>query len=622
MTMLPSDNEETKVCGQLSALLIQAFEPVGRWFEAHHRRTHAHHSQSHHSIGGGISSSESEEEEEEEDLFDEEDESMILALDPKNVKKQDHYQVLGLSKLRYRASEDQVKRAYKQKVLNHHPDKRKVKGRKVVKDGDDDYFTCITKAYEIIGNKDKRRSFDSVDPEFDDSVPKTDTVTKDNFYNVFRPAFERNARWSLKKRVPKIGDENTSYDEVNHFYSFWYEFNSWREFSYLDEEEKDKGENRDERRWIDKQNKGARQKLKKEEVVRLRSIVDNAYSCDPRVIRFKEEEKERKNAIKKAKADAARQRVEDEEKRKQDIIDEERKKKEAEEAAVKAKNAIIKKEKEALKKQFKKERKALRNSMKEFEYFATNEDDKMINLGEVDRLAEMLSLTSLQSLNEELGKGDKVEAESAFLGKIKEVNDSMEKEKMEQMQMTQTKSSGDSSVLKKQWSEAETTALIKGVNLFPAGTQERWEVIANFMSQHVTACTKTAKDVLGKAKDLQKNDMKLREDAKKNAFAKFEESFKTKKACEMDDPSARVESVGEQQVREVGHNSSTWSPEEQKLLEQSLKSFAASDKDRWDKIAGAVSSRSKKDCMKRYKELCDIVKAKKQAVAANKGKKS
>ena len=43
-------------------------------------------------------------------------------------------------------------------------------------------------------------------------------------------------------------------------------------------------------------------------------ILDNAYSCDPRVIRFKEEEKERKNAIKKAKADAARQRVEDEEK--------------------------------------------------------------------------------------------------------------------------------------------------------------------------------------------------------------------------------------------------------------------------------------------------------------------
>ena len=32
----------------------------------------------------------------------------------------------------------------KQKVLKHHPDKRKARGVKV-KEGDDDYFTCITR---------------------------------------------------------------------------------------------------------------------------------------------------------------------------------------------------------------------------------------------------------------------------------------------------------------------------------------------------------------------------------------------------------------------------------------------------------------------------------------------
>ena len=36
---------------------------------------------------------------------------------------------------------------------------------------DDDYFTCITKAAEILSNPVKRRAFDSVDPTFDDSVP-------------------------------------------------------------------------------------------------------------------------------------------------------------------------------------------------------------------------------------------------------------------------------------------------------------------------------------------------------------------------------------------------------------------------------------------------------------------
>lgn len=32
----------------------------------------------------------------------------------------------------------------KQKVLKHHPDKRKARGVKV-KEGEDDYFTCITR---------------------------------------------------------------------------------------------------------------------------------------------------------------------------------------------------------------------------------------------------------------------------------------------------------------------------------------------------------------------------------------------------------------------------------------------------------------------------------------------
>lgn len=49
---------------------------------------------------------------------------------------------------------------------------------------------CIS-AYEILGNKQKRRSFDSVDPEFDEDIPP---IVKDKFFEMFRPAFERNAR--------------------------------------------------------------------------------------------------------------------------------------------------------------------------------------------------------------------------------------------------------------------------------------------------------------------------------------------------------------------------------------------------------------------------------------------
>ena len=51
----------------------------------------------------------------------------------------------------------------------------------------------------------------------------------------------------------------------------------------------------------------------------------------------------------------------------------------------------------------------------------------------------------------------------------------------------------------------------------------------------------------------------------------------------------------------LGMNNQPWSVEEQKLLEQALKSYPSSTEDRWDKIANCIPNRSKKDCMRRYK---------------------
>jgi len=41
---------------------------------------------------------------------------------------------------------------------------------------------------------------------------------------------------------------------------------------------------------------------------------DNSYACDPRIVRFKLEEKERKQAEKRAKQEAFRQKADEEEK--------------------------------------------------------------------------------------------------------------------------------------------------------------------------------------------------------------------------------------------------------------------------------------------------------------------
>ena len=42
--------------------------------------------------------------------------------------------------------------------------------------------------------------------------------------------------------MPLLGKESDPFDTVEDFYTFWFDFDSWREFSYLDEEEKEKGE--------------------------------------------------------------------------------------------------------------------------------------------------------------------------------------------------------------------------------------------------------------------------------------------------------------------------------------------------------------------------------------------
>lgn len=62
-----------------------------------------------------------------------------------NVKRND----LCLFSYSFNATDDDIRRAYRKIVLKHHPDKRKAQGEEIRQD--DDYFTCITKAYETLG---------------------------------------------------------------------------------------------------------------------------------------------------------------------------------------------------------------------------------------------------------------------------------------------------------------------------------------------------------------------------------------------------------------------------------------------------------------------------------------
>lgn len=410
------DGDETVVFASAAASVHVRVEPVGRWFEAYIKRRNRSTSTSFQELEEEEESSEESEDEE----FQLEEYPMLRTLDPKDWKNQDHYAVLGLAHLRYKATQKQIKAAHKAIVLKHHPDKRKAAGEQIV-EGDNDYFTCITKAIEILSDPVKRRAFDSVDPTFDNSVPSK-SEGKENFFEVFAPVFDRNARWSSKKHVCRLGTMESTFEEVDNFYSFWYNFDSWREFSYLDEEEKEKAECRDERRWIEKQNRASRAQRKKEEMNRIRTLVDTAYSCDPRIKKFKEEEKARKESEKKAKAEAKKREQEEKERARQAELEAARLAKEKEDEEAKQAAQQAKKEKEIQKKAIKKERQKLRTTCKNWNYFADNEADSVKMMEEVEKLCDRLELTSLQSLNEILASGSKDDSKAAVEKQVQEVN--------------------------------------------------------------------------------------------------------------------------------------------------------------------------------------------------------
>ena len=84
----------------------------------------------------------------------------------------------------------------------------------------------------------------------------------------------------------------------------------------------------------------------------------------------------------------------------------------------------------------------------------------------------------MQELNAGLSSGDKVKAKEAFLAKVAEVQLQLEEDKRKHLEAAQKSSSGGGGGSdKKTWSEEELQMLIKAVNLFPAGTQDRCVVL-------------------------------------------------------------------------------------------------------------------------------------------------
>ncbi|KAK3026090.1 hypothetical protein RJ639_040762 [Escallonia herrerae] len=551
--------------------------------------------------------------------------------------QQDHYALLGLGHLRYLASEEQIKKSYRETALKYHPDKQAAlllgeeteAAKQTKKDEIENHFKAIQEAYEVLTDPVRRRIYDSTD-EFDDEIP-TDCSPQD-FYKVFGPAFTRNGRWSVGQPVPSFGDDNTPLKEVDSFYDFWYSFKSWREFPHADEFDLEQAESRDHKRWMERQNAKLSEKARKEEYVRIRALVDNAFKRDPRILRRKEEQKAEKQRKKDAKF-LAKKLQEEEAAR---AADEERLKKEEEEKRAAETALHQKKAKEKEKKLLRKERTRLRTLSSPL--LSQNLLDLMED--DVESLCMSLAIEQLRNLCDKIeGKEGPQQAEflKEALGCNRDTKDEKKDGKSPQKNGS-IKVNGNiiaSSFEKREkpWAKEEIELLRKGMNKYPKGTSRRWEVISEYIGtgRSVEEILKATKTVL-----LQKPDTAKAFDSfleKRKPAKTIESPLTTREEVEGVSTSngpARIESLKEfpsqsanQQISDdvaaANGDSSTsdqdvWSAVQERALVQALKTFPKETTQRWERVATAVPGKTVNQCKKKFASLKESFRNKKNAV--------
>ncbi|OIS97800.1 PREDICTED: dnaJ homolog subfamily C member 2 [Nicotiana attenuata] len=557
-------------------------------------------------------------------------------------KVQDHYALLGLSHLRYLASEDQIRKSYRDAALRHHPDKlaslllaeETEAAKQAKKEEIENHFKAIQEAYEVLIDPVRRRIYDSTD-EFDDEIP-TECAPQD-FFKVFGPAFLRNGRWSVTQPVPSLGDENTPIKEVDSFYNFWYSFKSWREFPHADEFDLEQAESRDHKRWMERQNAKLSEKARKEEIARIRTLVDNAYKRDPRILGRKEAEKAEKQKKKEAKL-LAKKLQEEEAAR---IAEEEKRKKEEEGKRAAEVALQQKKLKEKEKKLLRKERSRLRALAAPVlsQHLLGLADDDIEGLCmslDIEQLRNLCDkadgkdeLMIAELLREALGHDHNLKYENKGEKSKSHQNGSLEGKRQVPLMSSEKR--------EKPWSKEEIDLLRKGMLKYPKGTSRRWEVISEYIGtgRTVEEILKATKTVLLQKPDSAKafdsflekrkpaptiaSPLSTRAEVEGVENSSKPESESAKLADSQESPSQNTNSQNTEDAPTANGVSSSsdsdiWSAVQEKALVQALKTFPKETSQRWERVATAVPGKTMNQCKKKFALLKENFRNKKGAV--------
>ncbi|WPG98736.1 Hypothetical protein R9X50_00153000 [Acrodontium crateriforme] len=262
--------------------------------------------------------------------------------------KTSYYELLNVTR---QSTDDEIKKAYRRKALELHPDRNFGNEEAATKT-----FAEIQAAYEVLSDPQERAWYDSHesailrgdDVSDADGVPSYEDVritTADDlarmlrkfnsnveftdapsgFFGYVRETFEQLAKeeeiaanWDNidVREYPTFGHKDDDYDDVvKRFYSSWASFSTVKSFSWKDKHRLSEAPDRWYRRRMEQENKRFRQEGIREFNDAVRSLVAFIRKRDPRYIPSTQSEAERQQILRDAaKAQAARARAENESK--------------------------------------------------------------------------------------------------------------------------------------------------------------------------------------------------------------------------------------------------------------------------------------------------------------------
>ena len=507
--------------------------------------------------------------------------------------QKDYYALLGISHLGLNASEKQIKKAYQETILKTHPDKLSPEATKEERDAANALFRDVQKAYEVLSDIEKRRGYDS-QFDFDDSIPSGLETLKDEqaFFVLYGPVFKSNARFSISKPVPLLGELTDDETTVKNMYIFWRTFRSWRDFSAFDEfkdGDLETAESRDHRRYMMKKNEAQREKRKKKEFARIQLLVERAYKNDPRIAKFKAEAERQKEEIYRAR-EAARKAAEDakraeEQAKEAERLEQGRLETEKREEEKKERLQLKKNKKDCLRNI----EKSLRDLGLEELVIITKLD--LINSLEFNELNQLLQEIREKNIVEPLNlKCQEIEDKKNLLLQEEEAR---RKAKLEE-DLIQKEKSGVSTKRAIVWTTEALGYLAKGMAKHPGGTRNRWQCVANFVA--TSGFQVTADDCIEASKRLSATGP-----SKPSTLTIGSTQPSPAKVAEISFEDNSKETSKLPQSKE----NREWTSEEQKLLEAALREFPNTMEvnERWTAIAKRVGTRTKKECAARVKEL-------------------